>query len=460
LRFSWFYFWRIDIRPAIGQTRHAENALPKDVFMRLILLDRPTPQRRNFYPLALSRPIWELRCGMTSLCEKLFYRVKPKEMACFMPPYLAEVWRTGWPVNDPLSLSDADLALVDARVKADGLPKLDEGPSRLYLGADGEVLAARIVREDLARLQTDSLDALLASARRNLSLASDDKLAAWNYIWELILANPAQLTEDFRAAGRSGIDAEAVLEDPVAIRGSRGDVFIGRGAKIHPMVVLDAENGPIFIDVCAEIHPFTRIEGPCYVGRNSILLGAKCREGNSIGPMCRLGGEVEASIIQGYSNKYHDGFLGHAYVGEWVNLGALTTNSDLKNDYSEVKISLDGRTQLSTGSTKVGALIGDHAKTSIGTLLNTGACVGAMTLLVTSGNLLPKFIPSFTWHLNDAIVPGAGKASLYSTARTAMSRRERRWTEADEAMWNAVYDITAGEREEAIERSKRKTRGT
>ena len=258
--------------------------------------------------------------------------------------------------------------MVDARVKADGLPKLDEGPSRVFLDADGEVLAARIVREDLAKLQADSLDALLASAKQNLPLA-DAKLPTWNYIWDLILANPAQLTEDFRAAGRSGIDGEAQVEDPVAIRGSRSDIFVGRGAKIHPMVVLDAEHGPIYIDEDVEIHPFTRIEGPCYIGRNSILLGAKCREGNSIGPLCRIGGEVEESIIQGYSNKYHDGFLGHAYVGQWVNLGALTTNSDLKNDYSEVKITLDGRTQLSTGSTKVGALIGDHAKTSIGTLL-------------------------------------------------------------------------------------------
>ena len=104
----------------------------------------------------------------------------------------------------------------------------------------------------------------------------------------------------------------------------------------------------------AEIHPFTRIEGPCYIGRNSILLGAKCREGNSIGPMCRVGGEVEESIIQGYSNKYHDGFLGHAYVGQWVNLGALTTNSDLKNDYSEVKITLDGRTQFAPARPRSG----------------------------------------------------------------------------------------------------------
>ena len=428
--------------------------------MRLILIDRPTPQRRNFYPLALSRPIWELRCGMTSLAEKLLDRARPAETACFLPPYLAEVYRreTDWPVNTPKSLSGADLLVVDARVKADGLAKLGEGPSRVFLDSDGKVLAARIVREDLAKLHTDSLEALLASAKESLPLA-DTGLPTWSYIWDLILANPAQLSEDFRTAGRSGIDGEARVEDPTAVRGSRGDIFVGRGAKIHPLVVLDAEHGPIYIDEGAEIHPFTRIEGPCYIGRKSILLGAKCREGNSIGPLCRIGGEVEESIVQGYSNKYHDGFLGHAYVGQWVNLGALTTNSDLKNDYSEVKISLDGRAQLPTGSTKIGALIGDHTKTSIGTLLNTGACVGAMTLLVTSGTLLPKFIPSFTWHLNDAITQGFGKDSLYATARTAMERRKCQWTEADEAMWNAVYEITAAEREEAIERYKRRTGG-
>ena len=424
--------------------------------MRLILVDRPTPRRRNFYPLALSRPIWELRCGMTSLAEKLVDRVRPAETACFLPPYLAGGCRQGWPVNDPKSLAGADLLVVDARVKADGLAKLDAGPSRVCLDSDGEVLAARIIREDLAKLNASSIDALLVSAKQYLRLA-EDRLPTWNYLWDLILANPAQLAEDFRAAGRSGIDAEAQVEAPTAIRGSRSDIFVGRGAKIHPMVILDAEHGPIYIDEDVEIHPFSRIEGPCYIGRQSILLGAKCREGNSIGPMCRIGGEVEESIIQGYSNKYHDGFLGHAYVGQWVNLGALTTNSDLKNDYSDVKITLDGRTQLSTASTKVGALIGDHTKTSIGTLLNTGTYVGAMTLLVTSGKLLPKFIPSFTWYLHDAITQGFGKNSLYATARTAMGRRKCQWTEADEAMWNAVYEITAEEREGTVERYKRKT---
>ena len=179
------------------------------------------------------------------------------------------------------------------------------------------------------------------------------------------------------------------------------------------------------------------------MGKKSILLGTKCREGNSIGPMCRVGGEVEESIIQGYSNKYHDGFLGHAYVGEWVNLGALTTNSDLKNDYSSVTVILDGKTPINTGSTKVGSLIGDHTKTSIGTLLNTGAYVGGMSLIATIGRLLPKFLPSFSWYVEGAVTRGFGKKKIYETARMAMSRRKCTWTPADEALWDAVYELTS-----------------
>ena len=358
--------------------------------MRLILVDLLTPKRQNFYPLALCRPIWELRCGMTSLAEKLVARVAPRDVACFLPPYMAEVWSAAieWPVNDASQLAGDDLLLVNPRVKASALDSLLAGPAQAVFDADGELLAARIPQADLARLDTASIDALVDSIRSALPQA-EQPLATWNYTWDLVLANPEQLAADFVSAGHTGF--EGTVEQPRAIRGSQKDVFVGHGALVHPMVVIDAEHGPVYIDEEAEIHPFTRIEGPCYIGRKSILLGAKCREGNSIGPMCRIGGEVEESIIQGYSNKYHDGFLGHAYVGEWVNLGAMTTNSDLKNDYGTVEVMLDGKTPIDTGSTKVGALIGDHTKTSIGTLFNTGAYVGAMALIAATGKPLPKF---------------------------------------------------------------------
>jgi UDP-N-acetylglucosamine diphosphorylase/glucosamine-1-phosphate N-acetyltransferase len=221
------------------------------------------------------------------------------------------------------------------------------------------------------------------------------------------------------------------------------------------MVVIDAEHGPIYIDEGAEIHPFTRIEGPCYIGRKSILLGAKCREGNSIGPFCRIGGEVEESIIHGFSNKYHDGFLGHSYVGEWVNLGAMTTNSDLKNDYSNVSVMLDGKRAIDTGSTKVGALIGDHAKTSIGTLFNTGSYVGAMAILMATGKPLPKFIPSFAWFVEGVVTKGFGRRSLFETAGIAMGRRGCRWTAAQEAMWEEIFELTAPTRDEAVKKGRK-----
>jgi UDP-N-acetylglucosamine diphosphorylase/glucosamine-1-phosphate N-acetyltransferase len=422
--------------------------------MRLILVDLPGEKRRNFYPLALCRPIWELRCGMTSLADKLVDKVCPMEVACFVPPYMAEVYRrqTSWPVNDPASLEGDDLFVLSGRVKADGLPSDPAGPSHRAVDADGDLLAACIAQADLAKLDTGSIDALVESAQAQLP-AADVKLPTWNYTWDLILANPDQITADFASAGQSGV--EGTIEEPRALRGSEKDVFVAPGALIHPMVVLDAAEGPIYIDEGAEIHPFTRIEGPCYVGKKSILLGAKCREGNSIGPVCRVGGEVEESIIHGHSNKYHDGFLGHAYVGEWVNLGALTTNSDLKNDYSTVSVALDGKRPIDTGSTKVGSLIGDHTKTSIGTLLNTGAYVGSMALIAATGKPLPKFIPSFAWFLEGVVTKGFGKRKLYETAATAMGRRKIQWTEADEALWDAVFELTKPERNEAIKRGRR-----
>ncbi len=423
--------------------------------MRMILYDGPSEKRANFHPLSLSRPIWELRCGMTTLAEKLIAKIGATDVACFVEAYMADSYRakTQMKVNDPAILAGDDLLIVNGRVKAAGFGVTPTGSSEVGVTDDGEVLYARIAAADLAKLKTGGIEELLASAKAALPTVTPE-LATWNYTWDLVLANPEQLTEDFKVAGRSGIEGK--VEQPNAIRGSDKDVFIGSGAVIHPMVVIDAENGPVYLDEDVEVHPFTRIEGPCYVGRKSILLGAKCREGNSIGPVCRIGGEVEESIIQGYSNKYHDGFLGHAYVGEWVNLGALTTNSDLKNDYSDVSVMLDGRRPIDTGSTKVGSLIGDHTKTAIGTLLNTGSYVGAMALIMPTGKPLPKFIPSFAWFLDGVVTKGFGRKKLYETAAIAMGRRKCEWTEVEKNMWEKIFEMTAPGRDEAIRRGRRR----
>jgi len=188
------------------------------------------------------------------------------------------------------------------------------------------------------------------------------------------------------------------------------------------------------------------------------LLGAKIREGCSFGPVCRVGGEVEESIIHGYSNKYHDGFLGHAYVCEWVNLGALTTNSDLKNDYGPVDVHVNGHL-VSTGSTKVGSMIGDHVKTSIGTLLNTGSVVGTFALLMAAGKPLAKFIPPFAWCLDGIISKGFGKKKLFETAKLAMPRRKKEWTDADQRLYDKIAEITEEERMVYIRKGRKQMAG-
>src|SRR5205085_5696148 len=132
-------------------------------------------------------------------------------------------------------------------------------------------------------------------------------------------------------------------------------------ATIEPLVGLDVPRRPIVIDEGARVLAFSRIDGPCWIGPHTHIHGAKIRAGTSIGPHCRIGGEVEASIIHGYSNKVHEGFLGHSYVGAWANLGAGTHNSDLRNDYGEVIMTLHGL-PVHTGMTKVGCFLGDHTK--------------------------------------------------------------------------------------------------
>ncbi len=426
--------------------------------MRLILLDLPREQRLNFYPLALSRPIWELRFGMSTLGEKLVAASGTDDIAGFVPAYMAEACqeRCEYPVNDNASLRESDLLLVDTRLKADVLADWvkDLAPdlTRAVFDNDGRLLVAYVAEQDLPRLISESVEGLVDSLREMPSTVIAD-LPGWQYTWDLVLANGPEITRDYQASGKTGV--QAAIEQPLAIRGQSDDVFIAPTAEIHPMVVIDAEHGPVYIDEGVVVHPFTRIEGPCYVGPKCTLLGAKCREGNTFGPVCRVGGEVEECIIQGYSNKYHDGFLGHAFVGEWVNLGALTTNSDLKNDYSDVSVILDGRRAVDTGSRKVGAVIGDHTKTSVGTLFNTGAYVGAMAVVAATGKPLPKHICSFAWFLEGVVTKGFGRRKLYETAQTVLGRRGLEWTPAQQNMWDEVFKMTSASRNEAIKKGRR-----
>ena len=224
-------------------------------------------------------------------------------------------------------------------------------------------------------------------------------------------------------------------------------ILIGRGSVIKSGAVLDAENGPIIIGENVTVMPNAVIEGPAFIGDHSIIkVGAKIYHGTSIGERCKVGGEVEASVIQSYSNKQHDGFLGHSYLGSWVNIGADTNTSDLKNTYGTVKVFLNGEL-VDTKLQFVGLIMGDHSKTGINVMFDTGTIVGVSCNIYGAG-LPPKFIPSFSWG-------GEGSFSTYNleksleTALRVMARRDVQMGAAYEMLMKDVYAATEDERRKA-----------
>jgi UDP-N-acetylglucosamine diphosphorylase/glucosamine-1-phosphate N-acetyltransferase len=226
------------------------------------------------------------------------------------------------------------------------------------------------------------------------------------------------------------------------------------GASVEPFVVADTRGGPVLIDRGAVINSFSRLEGPCYVGPESWVVGAKLR-GGTLGPKCRVGGEVEASILHGHCNKYHDGFLGHSYLGEWVNIAAGTQVSDLRNDYGPVRLTINGE-RVNSGLSKVGAFFGDHAKTGIGALLNTGTVAGAFSGMLPDGSLLPQMIPSFCTYGRGQLQESWDLQQVFATAAAMMRRRGRELTEAYRDRVFTLYEETAGCRRQAIRDSELK----
>ena len=406
----------------------------------------------NFYPLTYPRPVFELRCGASSLAGKIERQVGAKAAAYLVRDYLVETFKTragDAAVNDLSGIRPGEEVLfVNGRMLADSAWKAPAGP-----GAGGcqGTLAWWRTTANVAGIKSYAELAAAAPAAKACC-----NFKCFDFMWDVMLASPHVIADDFKATGATGINGR--LHEQVAILGDKSNLMIHPDVDVHPFVVLDARNGPITIEAGSEIHPFTRIEGPCYIGPKCTVLGAKVREGCSFGPVCRVGGEVEESVIHGYSNKYHDGFLGHAYVCEWVNLGALTTNSDLKNDYGAVQVFQNGELR-DTGSGKVGAFIGDHVKTSIDTMLNTGAVVGTMALLMACGKPLPKFIPPFAWFVEGVISKGFGKRSLYETASKAMPRRKKEWTEADVRLYDAIHAMTDEERMVYIRKGRKQMAG-
>ncbi len=411
----------------------------------------------NLEPLTCTRPAFDLLCGQSSLGAKQLRHFAPCEAGVLVRPPLVDLLRLRHPttpVNDLAWLRAEPAILVNARwlPPAGGLPHVS-GPCVALAG--DEVAYAVVGPDRLTYCSANTLEDCLETWKNTLPhCPAGGRLVG--YLWDLVGHNAEQLCLDFAAGeGRRGDGPAAAPSVPPAVVGPAGRLLVDPTARLDPLVVIDTTQGPVTIDREAVVTAFSRLEGPCYVGPRTHVLGARVRAGTTLGPDCRVGGEVEASIVQGLSNKYHDGFLGHSYVGEWVNLGAGTSNSDLRNDYGPVTVTVNGR-PVATGQTKVGCFVGDHAKTGLGTLLNTGTSVGIFANLLPAGTLLPKYVPAFGTWWNGALADRADLPRLLQTAATVMRRRGCAFTEVHGALFRTLYDQTAAERRRAVREAEQR----
>lgn len=396
-------------------------------------------------PLTATRPAFDLLLGMRSLLARQRAHFDGATLGAIVRPLLkplVQALRPELPFEG-LTNGTPGLVLVNARWVAP--PCAFRLPDRPTVGTVGDEVAWIAWPQGIETQPSyEFVQAHLESWTRDLASV---EAAGWlvRYPWQLVDHNPEYLTLDANW-WRETQPARSV--DGLTFLGPASEVLVHPTARIEPFVVLDASRGPVVVDEGAKVHSFTRLEGPCYVGPRTHLLAAQVR-GGTLGVECRVGGEFEASILHGYSNKYHDGFLGHSYVGEWVNVGAGAQFSDLRNDYGQIEVFAGGR-MLNSERIKVGSFVGDHTRFSINASMNCGTVVGPFCMMVASGGLLPRVVPAFSMAREGRVTERNDLRRMFDTAVKAMRRRDVTWTPAHEAFYFDLYEATVGQRDRLL----------
>ncbi len=390
-----------------------------------------------FGPITLLRPVFDLRCGVFTLREKLERRRPDWPVALSPRRELADVVSEGLPGREPPESGSGPTLFLSAAVLVDDafldfVESLDGDRTLLSGGRVVGAIAQGGV--DAVRGRGPGIGDSIERAGRDAATCPD--LRVVDRPWDLVGAAPSEIGRDAALVdGRGRVSGD--VSDAVSVVGA-GRLTVGRGSSIGPGVVMDVSGGEVIIGRDVTVMPNSVLMGPLSIGDGSLVrAGTRVYGGTSIGPMCKVGGEISASIIQSHSNKQHDGFLGHSFVGSWVNFGAATDTSDLRNDYGPVKVELNGE-RVDTGLISVGATVGDHTKTAIGTKLNTGTVVGVFCN-VFPGHFPPRSIGSFSWGTPGGFVRYQIDRAI-DTARAVMSRRGLELTAAREALIRSAYE--------------------
>lgn len=438
----------------------------------------------NFFPLSLDKPVFDLRIGTQMVLGRIIDEITPANLSLLCRPYLAGVVsenKTAGGEELPCTVNtppEGDTLFINGRLLAfEG--ELGELCAALTPGsiihkkgicvtaslageqaaAFFEYLSAPLTDEEMLRVVTSMKEAASPAGSKKkqvegienapsreaelanfcethgVSLLTTEVRLLSQY-WQLVGENKACIVDDFIKNPLRGTAPEANLFKGVDLINEE-DIVIGSDVEVRSGTVLDASEGPIVIADSVHIEPNAILYGPCFIGEGSIIRGgAKIGHGTSIGTQCRIGGEVEETIISSYSNKQHEGFLGHSYVGSWVNMGAGCCNSDLKNNYGVVRAWSRG-TIRETGRRFLGVVIADHAKLAINTRINTGTVIGFNTnVLATS--FPPKFVSSYTWSLEPEYEEHNLDRAI-ETAKIMMDRRNMVFTPALEELFRMIF---------------------
>lgn len=397
--------------------------------MQLILFDEPA-RWRSLLPFTHTRPVAAIRCGIFTMAQRWECLLQSK------PAYLTEPYlQTVFPYE-----SGADNLYVNSALIAN--PELARCASLLQPYeklVQGETLLAFRSPEKMKDVQ-----AMLDAPAGDVIHYGGAEIPMLQHPWDIFSLNAAAIQADFELL-RNERESATVPAD-VILRGTE-NIFLETGAVISPGVIINATEGPVYIGKNAEVMEGCLIRGPFALCSSAVLkMGAKIYGGTTVGPNCKVGGEVNNAVFFANSNKGHDGFLGNAVIGEWCNLGADTNCSNLKNNYDEVKVwSEDQNKLIATGLTFCGLLMADHSKCGINTMFNTGTVAGVSANVFGAG-FPEKFIPSFSWGDGGAATVTYRLDKAMDTAARMMARRGVSLSEEWCSVYRHIFDETAAQR--------------
>jgi UDP-N-acetylglucosamine diphosphorylase / glucose-1-phosphate thymidylyltransferase / UDP-N-acetylgalactosamine diphosphorylase / glucosamine-1-phosphate N-acetyltransferase / galactosamine-1-phosphate N-acetyltransferase len=390
-------------------------------------------------PLVNLKPVYGLYTGFRSLQEKLEHSIRGKVTPTYhLRGYLAPFYAEQHPECTVNRIEEKDVLLVNGRIvfSQTAAKVIIEGlfdPGTAYMQGD-DMLFARVQSSlitDADGLLPDLIDT--SSLSGQLVTQSVTGFRVISNLWDMVAFHSDELMQDAETLELGRFEGEV---HPSAAIVNRSNIYVGPGAVVRAGAVLDADEGFVAIGAGAIVDPqAVLMQNVFLASRARAKTGAKIYSNVAVGMASRVGGEVEDSLIEPFVNKQHDGFLGHSYISSWCNLGAGTNTSDLKNNYSRITLLHNGRLRM-TGLQFLGLLMGDHSKSSINSMFNTGTIVGTGANIF-GGGFPPKEVPSFSWGGIDGFIPYEIEKAV-ETARRVMERRQVVMSSSYESMFRFV----------------------